>query len=352
MPYLKKFSTLSIYLYVCYIYVCVRDRYAKESRCFCAQTLKPRGNYSRPTSANGKSFLLIRQHERFLYCVAVKHHPINTPTRRHRDISQTKLRTSVLLRQRVAERLVLAFAICKSPSRGALRYRDPRVPSLFFADSHLVVLRNSILESCRVGKKKKGAGREKEAIDGRGEETYEERDRGERQRNIKRERVRGIREGREAEAREDARDRERERERTRGRDRNSVVLSNGGKRTRGKERCERRNSKIVENVHAPSSGWPRFSQDLLSRQHFSLSSAARETRCIGEPLLDTRRRKPRGDDDDATGYAYLFPPVMRRKIDIKLAILKRIHYERLILHSEIEGKAPFISQSYWRISFR
>lgn len=39
----------------------------------------------------------------------------NTPTRRHRDISQTKLRTSVLLRQRAA-RLVLAFAICKSHS--------------------------------------------------------------------------------------------------------------------------------------------------------------------------------------------------------------------------------------------
>lgn len=38
---------------------------------------------------------------------------------------------------------------------------------------------------------------------------------------------------------------------------------------RGK--AERRNSKIVENVYAPS-GWPRFSQDLLSRQHFSLSS--------------------------------------------------------------------------------
>lgn len=46
----------------------------------------------------------------------------------------------------------------------------------------------------------------------------------------------------------------------------------GGERMRGK--AERRNSKIVENVHAPSSGWPRFSQDLLSRQHFSLSSAA------------------------------------------------------------------------------
>ena len=36
-------------------------------------------------------------------------------------------------------------------------------------------------------------------------------------------------------------------------------------------KAERRNSKIVENVYAPS-GWPRFSQDLLSRQHFSLSS--------------------------------------------------------------------------------
>lgn len=47
-----------------------------------------------------------------------------------------------------------------------------------------------------------------------------------------------------------------------------------GNERRGK--VERRNSKIVENVHAPSSGWPRFSQDLLSRQHFSLSSAARE----------------------------------------------------------------------------
>lgn len=56
--------------------------------------------------------------------------------------------------------------------------------------------------------------------------------------------------------------------------RKGVVLSNGGERTRG--RTERRNSKIVENVHAPSSGWPRFRQDLLSRQHFSLSSAARE----------------------------------------------------------------------------
>jgi len=53
-----------------------------------------------------------------------------------------------------------------------------------------------------------------------------------------------------------------------------VALSNGGERTRGK--TEGRNSKIVENVHAPSSGWPRFEQDLLSRQHFSLSSASHE----------------------------------------------------------------------------
>ena len=55
-------------------------------------------------------------------------------------------------------------------------------------------------------------------------------------------------------------------------ERKGVVPSNARReRTRGK--AERRNSKIVENVHAPSSGWPRFSQDLLSRQHFSLSSA-------------------------------------------------------------------------------
>lgn len=54
----------------------------------------------------------------------------------------------------------------------------------------------------------------------------------------------------------------------------SVERAAGKRTARGK--VERRNSKIVENVHAPSSGWPRFSQDLLSRQHFSLSSAARE----------------------------------------------------------------------------
>lgn len=84
----------------------------------------------------------------------------------------------------------------------------------------------------------------------------------------------------EAKARRHEKERRRERERTRGKEgerrpkRKGVVLSNGGERTRG--RTERRNSKIVENVHAPSSGWPRFRQDLLSRQHFSLSSAARE----------------------------------------------------------------------------
>lgn len=44
-----------------------------------------------------------------------------------------------------------------------LRYRGaiPRVPSLFFADSHLVVLRNSILESYRVGKQKKNGQKER-----------------------------------------------------------------------------------------------------------------------------------------------------------------------------------------------
>lgn len=73
---------------------------------------------------------------------------------------------------------------------------------------------------------------------------------------------------------EDAEERERGGEEGRGRERKGVVLSNDGERTRGK--AERRNSKIVENVHAPSSGWPRFSQDLLSRQHFSLSSLARD----------------------------------------------------------------------------
>ncbi|XP_043678372.1 non-muscle caldesmon-like, partial [Vespula pensylvanica] len=55
---------------------------------------------------------------------------------------------------------------------------------------------------------------------------------------------------------------ERERERRKG-----VSLT---RHERGK--AERRNSKIVENVYAPS-GWPRFGQDLLSRQHFSLSPA-------------------------------------------------------------------------------
>ncbi|XP_031367350.1 LOW QUALITY PROTEIN: protein PXR1-like [Apis dorsata] len=53
---------------------------------------------------------------------------------------------------------------------------------------------------------------------------------------------------------------------------------------RGK--AERRNSKIVENVYAPS-GWPRFSQDLLSRQHFSLSSAPL-VQCMGKPLVAAR----------------------------------------------------------------
>lgn len=53
---------------------------------------------------------------------------------------------------------------------------------------------------------------------------------------------------------------------------------------RGK--AERRNSKIVENVYAPS-GWPRFSQDLLSRQHFSLSSAPL-VQCMGKPLVTVR----------------------------------------------------------------
>ncbi|XP_072743253.1 uncharacterized protein [Anoplolepis gracilipes] len=98
-----------------------------------------------------------------------------------------------------------------------------------------------------------------------------------REKERERERERGRREEKRRETvrkRERERERERKKERERRGDRNSVVLSNGGKRTQGK--AERRNSKIVENVHAPSSGWPRFSQDLLSRQHFSLSSAARE----------------------------------------------------------------------------
>ncbi|XP_035728381.1 putative uncharacterized protein DDB_G0271982, partial [Vespa mandarinia] len=60
--------------------------------------------------------------------------------------------------------------------------------------------------------------------------------------------------------------RERERERQREK-RKGVSLT---RHERGK--AERRNSKIVENVYAPS-GWPRFGQDLLSRQHFSLSPA-------------------------------------------------------------------------------
>lgn len=110
--------------------------------------------------SNGKPFLLFRgaKEEILILHSKIKYRSCNTPTRRHRDISQTKLRTSVLLRQR-AMRLVLAFAICKS--RGArarvLRYRDPCVLSLFFADSHLVVLRNSILES---GGEKRGRKRE------------------------------------------------------------------------------------------------------------------------------------------------------------------------------------------------
>lgn len=97
-----------------YIYVRVKEGHAKESRfCFCAQTLKARiiRSFAYP-------ILLIRRHEGFLLRRKVKHHPINAPTRRHRDISQTKLRTSVLLRQRAAERLVLAFAICKSRRAG------------------------------------------------------------------------------------------------------------------------------------------------------------------------------------------------------------------------------------------
>ncbi|XP_076222350.1 LOW QUALITY PROTEIN: uncharacterized protein LOC116434045 [Nomia melanderi] len=54
-------------------------------------------------------------------------------------------------------------------------------------------------------------------------------------------------------------------------------------------KAERRNSKIVENVYAPS-GWPRFSQDLLSRQHFSLSSAPR-AQCIGKRCSAARSRR-------------------------------------------------------------
>lgn len=68
--------------------------------------------------SNGKPFPLFRgaKEEILILHSKIKYRSCNTPTRRHRDISQTKLRTSVLLRQR-AVRLVLAFAICKS--RGA-----------------------------------------------------------------------------------------------------------------------------------------------------------------------------------------------------------------------------------------
>lgn len=92
------------------------------------------------------------------------------------------------------------------------------------------------------------------------------------------EKGRGIERGKnkrgEAEARICARQIDGEEEREKEREKVLFHRMHGGERMRGK--AERRNSKIVENVHAPSSGWPRFSQDLLSRQHFSLSSAAHE----------------------------------------------------------------------------
>ena len=65
------------------------------------------------------------------------------------------------------------------------------------------------------------------------------------------------------------------------------IRGSPGRYERGK--AERRNSKIVENVYAPS-GWPRFSQDLLSRQHFSLSSVPL-VQCMGKPLLAARSRR-------------------------------------------------------------
>jgi len=71
---------------------------------------------------SGKSFLLFRGSVRDTY-IALRSQTsfYNTPIRCHRDISQTKLRTSVLLRQRAA-RLVLAFAICKSRLARARHY--------------------------------------------------------------------------------------------------------------------------------------------------------------------------------------------------------------------------------------
>lgn len=119
------------------------------------------------SSPNGKPFLSFpRRRKRLLYRVAkVERRSIIRPPVAAATFHKRSYERAWLLRQRRGEDsfslLQSVNPVARAYTRGALRYRDPRVPSLFFADSHLVVLRNSILESCRVGKKK-GAGREKE----------------------------------------------------------------------------------------------------------------------------------------------------------------------------------------------
>lgn len=120
-----------------------------------------------PYQTGNLSYYFAARRKRSLYCIAKSNHrsvirpPVAIATFHKRSYER-----AVLLRQRAA-RLVLAFAICKSRRARAREHYGTAIlafPLFFFTDSHLVVLRNSILESCRVGKK--GAGREKEAIDG------------------------------------------------------------------------------------------------------------------------------------------------------------------------------------------
>ncbi|XP_076238626.1 uncharacterized protein LOC143181853 [Calliopsis andreniformis] len=81
--------------------------------------------------------------------------------------------------------------------------------------------------------------------------------------------------------------------------------SYGWLRTRGK--AERRNSKIVENLYA---AWPRFSQDLLSSQHFSLSPPPR-AQCTGKPFAITGENLRRAHYASFNSPRQTFSPIVR-----------------------------------------